>query len=135
MFAAFAAAVPLKIELSCPTQAAPLVLPDLKNVTSDCSYKTIDALAAQSQDGNLLISIVHRGTSGPIDLEITIKDSDMTGRAEIQTLTADVPWAANTLEKPEAITPIATTAKIENGKMLITVRPYTVLKITASRAL
>jgi alpha-N-arabinofuranosidase len=135
MFAAFADAVPLKIELSCLTQAAPLVLPDLKNVTSDCSYKIIDALAAQSQDGNLLISIVHRGTSGPIDLEITIKDSNMTGRAEIKTLTADVPWAANTLEKPEAITPITTSAKVENGKMLVTVKPYTVLKITVSRAL
>jgi alpha-N-arabinofuranosidase len=135
MFAAFGDAVPLKIELSCPTQVAPLVLPDLKNVTSDCSYKIIDALAAQSQDGNLLVSIVHRGTSGPIDLEITIKDSDVTGRAEIQTLTADIPWAANTLEKPEAITPITTTGKIENGKMVITVKPYSVLKITASRAL
>ena len=135
MFAAFADAVPLKIKLNCPIQAAPLVLPDLKNVTSDCSYKTIDALAARSQDGNLLISIVHRGTSGPIDLEITIKDSNMTGRAEIQTLTANVPWAVNTLDKPEAITPITTTAKIENGKMLITVKPYTVLKITVSKAL
>jgi alpha-N-arabinofuranosidase len=135
MFAAFADAVPLKIELSCPTQAAPLVLPDLKNVTSDCSYKTIDALVAQSQDGNLLVSIVNRGTSGSIDLEIAIKDSDMTGRAEIQTLTADVPWAANSLEKPEAVTPTTTTAKIENGRMLITVRPYTVMKITASRPL
>jgi alpha-N-arabinofuranosidase len=135
MFAAFADALPVKIELTCPTQAAPLVLPDLKNVTSDCSYKVIDSLAAQSKGGDLLISIVHRGTSGPIDLEITIKDSDMTGRADIQTLTTDVPWAANTLEKPEAITPITTTTKIENGKMLITIKPYTILKITASRAL
>ena len=133
MFAAFADAVPVKIELTSPTQAAPLVLPDLKNVTSTCSYQTVDALAAQSQDGNLLISVVHRGTSGPIDLEIVIKDSASTGRAELQTLTADVPWATNTLEKPEAITPVTTAGKIENGKMLITVKPYTVLRITAAR--
>jgi alpha-N-arabinofuranosidase len=132
MFAPFADAVPVKTELTCPTQTAPLVLPDLKNVTSACSYKTIDALAAKSQDGKLLISIVHRGTSGPIDLEINIKDFASTGRAEIQTLTADVPWAANSLEKPEAIIPITTTGKIENGKMLITIKPYTVLKITIS---
>ena len=135
MFAAFADSVPVKTELSSPIQAAPLVLPDLKNVTSDCSYKKIDALAAKSSDGNLLISVVHRGASGPIDLEIVIKDSAYTGRAEIQTLTANVPWAANTLEKPEAITPATTTAKIENGKMLVTIKPYTVLKITASRPL
>ena len=127
--------MPVKTELTSPTQTAPLVLPDLKNVTSDCTYKTIDALAAQSKDGNLLISLVHRGTAGPVDLEITIKDSNYTGRAELQTLTADVPWAENTLENPEAITPATTTAKIENGKMLITIKPYTVLKITASKAL
>jgi alpha-N-arabinofuranosidase len=135
MFAAFADAVPVKIEPTCPTQTAPLVLPDLKKATTACSYKTIDALAAMSQDGKLLISVVHRGTSGPIDLEINIKDFIASGRTEIQTLTADVPWATNTLEKPEVIIPVTTTAKIENRKMLITIKPYTVLKITTSRPL
>ncbi len=135
MFAAFADAVPVKIELTCSTEKAPLVLPDLKNATSACSFQTIDALAAKSQDGNLLISVVHRGTSGPIDLEIVIKDSAYTGRTQIQTLSADVPWATNTLEKPEAIKPVSTAGKIENGKMLITIKPYSVLKITAARPL
>jgi len=135
MFAAFADAVPVKIELTGPTQAAPLVLPDLRNVTSACSYKTIDALAAQSQNGDLLISVVHRGTSGPVDLEIVIKNSDSARDVKIQTLSADVPWAANTLEKPEAIKPVTTAGKIENGRMLITIKPYTVLLITAARPL
>jgi len=135
MFAAFADAVPVKTELRSQTQTAPLVLPDLKNVTSSCSYKIIDALAAQSQNGNLLISLVHRGTSEPIDLEIIIKDFIPKGRAELQTLTTDVPWAENTFENPEAITPTTTTAKIENGKMLITIKPYTVVKITALKVL
>ena len=135
MFASFAEAVPVKTELNCSTQAAPLVLPDLKNATSACSYQTIDALAAQSQDGNLLISVVYRGTSEPIDLEIVIKDSALTGQAQIQTLSADVPWATNTLEKPEAIIPISTEGKIENGKMRIIIKPYTILRITAARPL
>jgi len=135
MFADFADAVPVKTELTGPMQSAPMVLPDLKNVTSTCSYKTIDALAAQSKDGDLLISLVHRGTAGPVDLEIILKDFTSTGRAELKTLTADVPWATNTLENPKAIIPKTTTAKIENGRMLITIKPYTVLKITASRPL
>jgi alpha-N-arabinofuranosidase len=133
MFAAFADSVPVKIELTCSTQAAPMVLPDLKNAASTFSYQTIDALAAHSQDGNLLISVVHRGTSGPVDLEIIMKDFDSTAEVEIQTLSADVPWATNTLEKPEAITPMSTTGKIENGKLPITIKPYTVLRITAAR--
>jgi alpha-N-arabinofuranosidase len=135
MFAAFAEAEPLKIELDCSKQTAPLVLPDLKNVTSTCSYKTIDALAAQSHNGQLLISLVHRGTSNLVELEIVIKDSAYTGQAKLQTITADVPWAVNTLENSESITPVSTKAKIENGKMLITIKPYSVLKITASKAL
>ena len=134
-FAAFAEAVPVKTELTCPIQTAPLVLPDLKNVTSSCSYQMIDALAAKSQDGNLLISLVHRGTSNPIDLEITLKDFTPTGRAEIQTLSADVPWAENTLEKPEAIIPATTTGKIQNGKIQVTIKPYSVLKITTAKFL
>ena len=133
MFSAFANAMPVKIELTGPTQTAPLVLPDLKNATSACSYKTIDAMAALSQDGNLLISVVHRGTSEPVDLEIVMKDYVSTGRVEIQTLTADVPWAENTLENPEAIIPASTAEKIDNGKMLISIKPYSVLRITASR--
>jgi len=133
MFAAFADAVPVKIELTGPVEAAPLVLPDLKNAASTCSYQTIDALAAQARDGSLLISVVHRGTSGPVDLEIVMKDFVSTAEVEIQTLSADVPWATNTLEKPETITPVSTTGKIENGKLLITVKPYTVLRITAAR--
>jgi alpha-N-arabinofuranosidase len=135
MFAAFADAVPVKIELTCPTQTAPLVLPDLRNVTSTCSYKTIDALAAQSQNGNLLISLVNKGTSGPVELEIVIKDFASTADVEMQKLSADVPWAVNTLDKPETITPKTTTAKIENGRIQITIKPYTVLKITVSESL
>jgi alpha-N-arabinofuranosidase len=135
MFADFADAVPAKIDLTCPAQAAPMVVPDLKNAASACSYKMIDALAAHSKDGNLLISLVHTGTSAPVDLEIVIKDSAYTGRAQIQTLCAEVPWAANTLEKPEAIIPKTTAGKIENGKMPITVKPYSVVKITTARPL
>jgi len=135
MFAAFAEAVPVKIELTGTRETAPLVLPDLKNAASSCSYKTIDALAAQSQNGNLLISVVHRGTSEPVDLEIIMKDFDSMAQVEIQTLSADVPWATNTLEKPEAIAPVSTAGKIENGKLLITVKPYSVLRITAARPL
>jgi alpha-N-arabinofuranosidase len=133
MFAAFAGAVPVKIELTGPTEEAPLVLPDLKNAASTCSYQTIDAMASAAQDGKLLISVVHRGTSDPIDLEIIMKDFDSTAEVEIQTLSADVPWATNTLEKPDAIKPVSTAGKIENGKLLITIKPYTVLRITAAR--
>ena len=127
MFAAFAGAVPVRTELSCSTQKAPMVLPDLKNVTSEWSYKSVDALSAIASDGSLLISIVHKGTDNPVDLDVILKGFESAKKVEIQTLSADVPWAANTLENPQAITPNNTVQRIENGKLSITIKPYSVL--------
>ena len=127
MFAAFAEAIPVRTELNCSTKKAPLVLPDLKNVTSSWSYKSVDALAAIASDGSLLISIVHKGTDNPVDLDVTLKGFGSAKKVDIQTLSADVPWAGNTLEDPRAIIPANTVKRIEKGKLSITIKPYTVL--------
>ncbi len=98
MFAAFAEGVPLKTELTCATQKAPMVLPDLRHVTKSWTGKVLDVLAAESSDGTLLLSIVYKGTKQPIDLKIELEGLTPAGTAQIQTLSANVPWAANTLE-------------------------------------
>ncbi|MHC4559476.1 MAG: alpha-L-arabinofuranosidase C-terminal domain-containing protein [Planctomycetota bacterium] len=133
MFSAFAEAMPVKTELSCATETAPLVLPDLKNVTSTWSYKSVDALAAITPDGSLLISIVHKGTDNPIELEIILKDFDSAKKVEIQTLSTELPWAENTLENPQAITPVNTVNSIEKGQLSTTIKPYTVLRLKIPR--
>jgi len=127
MFAAFADAIPVRTELSCSIKKAPLVLPDLKNVTSSWSYKSVDALAAIASDGSLLISVVHKGTDNAVDLDLTLEGFESAKKVEMQTLSADVPWAENTLEDPRAITPANTVKRIEKGKLSITIKPYTVL--------
>jgi alpha-N-arabinofuranosidase len=124
MFAALAEAVPVKAELTCSTASAPLVLPELRNVTKDWSYKTLDALAARARDGSLLLSLVHKGTDAPIDLEVTLNDFKPAGQAEMQTLAAVVPWAANTLEAPAAIAPVASTASLNGTKLSLKLPPY-----------
>ncbi|UCG57965.1 MAG: hypothetical protein JSU70_00385 [Phycisphaerales bacterium] len=129
MFAAFAGAVPVKTALSCSTNEAPLVLPDLKKVTNARSYRTLDVVAARAVDDSLLISVVHRGTNGPVDLDIELKDFAPAERVEIQTLSADVPWAVNTLETPQAIKPVSATDRIRNGKCSVRIAPYTVLQM------
>ena len=106
MFAALAEAVPLKIELTCAKEKAPTVVPDLRRVAEDWNYRSIDALAARGADGDLLLSIVHKGTDGPVEMAITLKNFRSAGQAEIQTLAAETPWAANTLENPDDISPI-----------------------------
>ena len=70
MFAAFADATPVKTDLTCATEKAPMVLPDLRHVTKSRTGKVLDVLAAESSDGTLLLSIVaqrHPATHRPED--------------------------------------------------------------------
>ena len=123
MFAAFTETVPVKADLTCPTKKAPLVLADLRNVTKDWGYETVDALAARAPNGDLLLSIVQKGTE-PIQLNIVLKDFEPAGQARIETLAADVPWAQNTLEAPEAIAPATSTMQFNGAELPLRLKPY-----------
>jgi alpha-L-arabinofuranosidase len=135
MFADFAGAVPVVIEISSPKEKAPLVLPGLRNATKDCSYKVIDSVAALDRNGDLLISVVHRGASQPVQLSITLKGFRPEPQSKVTTLLADVPWAANTLENQEAVKPVVTTAQFEGRKLSLTLQPYSFTCIRVSRDL
>ena len=124
MFAAFAEAAPVKTELTCSAENAPLVLPDLRNVTKSWTGKVLDALAAQASDGSLLLSIVHKGTERPIDLKIDLNGLELAGTAQIQTLSANVPWAANTPEMPTAVAPVAGVKDLRGTELSLRLQPY-----------
>ena len=133
-FAALAGATPVAVELVAPAERAPRVVADLKNVTKEASYRTIDAVAAIALDGALLVSVVHRGTTGPIRLSIALDDFQPAGPAEVRTLGADVPWAANSLEQPELVKPIDTKAEVAGGKVVLEVRPFSVVRLRVPRS-
>ena len=134
MFASFAEATPVGMELESQKEQAPLVLPQLRNVVSEYMYNSVDALAALTNEGDLLISIVHRGTAGPIQLAISIEDFDASRRAELHTLSADVPWAANTLEEPEKVKPFISFAEIQNNGLVLDLQPYTLMRVQIPKA-
>jgi alpha-N-arabinofuranosidase len=123
MFAAFAETVPVRTELTCPTGKAPLILPELRNVTKDWSYRILDVLAARASNGDLLLSIVQKGTE-PIQLDIVLKDFEPAGQAQIQTLAAGVPWAQNTLEAPKAVAPATSTMQLNGAALSLRLPPY-----------
>jgi len=123
MFARFAETTPVRTELTCSTGKAPLVLPELRNVTKDWAYKTLDALAARAPNGDLLLSIVQKGTE-PVQLDVALRDFEVAGQAEVQTLAADVPWAQNTLDAPEAIAPIVSTVSLNGAELSLRLQPY-----------
>jgi alpha-N-arabinofuranosidase len=131
MFANFAETTPVKADLTCATVPAPLVLPDLRGAVKSWTGKIVDVLAAQATDGALLLSVVHKGTERPLDLKIDLNDFPPAQTAGIQTLSANVPWAANTPEAPTAIAPVVSTRRLDGTNLSLTLPPYshTVVRI------
>lgn len=123
MFASLAEAIPVKTELVCPQKDAPVVLPELRNVAKDWMYKTLDTLAARASNGDLLLSLVHKGTEA-VQLDVAVKDFTPAGPAQVQTLAADVPWAQNSLEAPKAVAPVMSTMPWNGDRQSLTLAPY-----------
>lgn len=128
-FAAFAGATPVPVEIECAVERAPRVLPDLHNAAAEAAYGVVDALAAVAPDGALLISIVHRGTSGPVSVAIELPDFRPGGAAAVRALGADVPWAGNTREEPERIRPLDSTRPVAGRRVELAVPPYTLVRV------
>ncbi len=127
-FAAFAGATPVATELETAVERAPMVLPELKSAVPAASFSTLDALAAQAPDGSLLLSIVHRGPAA-VRLRVEWRDFKSSAAAEVRTLTAPVPWAANSLDAPEAVKPVDSKIQAQDSRLELEVQPYTVMRV------
>ncbi|MCF7708417.1 MAG: alpha-N-arabinofuranosidase [Verrucomicrobia bacterium] len=128
-FSDFGGAVPVGIEIDSPSMNAPLVLPELDAVRDECEYKEIDAVAALSEDGDLLISVVRMGTDGTLDLKVSVNGIKLSGDAEVVELSGDVPWARNSLENPSAIKPRKYTIATRDGALNLKLEPYSMVKL------
>ena len=132
-FAAFAGATPVAVELEGPVERAPRVLPDLRHAVTEAGFSSIDALAALAPEGDLLLSIVHRGTAG-IQLHVALDGFEPAGSASLRTLSADQPWSANTFENPEAVKPARSNVLVRDHRMDLALPPCTVIAARIPRA-
>jgi alpha-N-arabinofuranosidase len=128
-FADFGDAQPVKVSLQAPTERAPIVLPEIKNAGGETSFPIIAALAARAKNGELLISLVHRGTAGPVRLSITVDGFSPEDNASGWTLGGEAPWAANTLEHPNGIQPVAAGFAIKNNSLDLQLQSYSVTQL------
>jgi alpha-L-arabinofuranosidase len=128
LFSDFAGAKPVKTELTTPSEHAPRVLPDIKNTSGEASFGVVDGLAALGPKGELLLSFVHRGASGPVRLHVRVDDFSQGRKVQIHTLSGTMPWAANTLENPKAVEPIRTGAELREGSMTLVLPPFSVVQ-------
>ncbi len=127
-FSAFNGAMPLAIELDCPKEKAPLVLPEVKPHAPIPDFPIVSAVAARSADGAVLVSIVHRGTGEGVKLAIKANGLALKG-AEMWQLSADKPWRANTLANRTAVTPTEVKAGGGDRGLSIELAPYTVARL------
>ncbi len=126
-FAAFAGATPVSVQLQCPEERNPVVLPDIRGAGPAITYGRVAALAAIAMDGSLLISLVHRGTEGPVRLKIELNGFKSAAPVNVWELTADVPWAANTLEQPRRVAPA--TSQIKGSALAVEISPFTIMQL------
>jgi alpha-N-arabinofuranosidase len=125
----WAEATPAKIELHAPSEKAPIVLPDIRNAGGDPSFGVVDALAGRAANGDLLLSLVNRGTGGAIVLRAKTDGFAGGSKAEVWTLTGPVPWAANTLEQPDAVAPVRSETEVSNDILSLQLAPYSVVQV------
>jgi alpha-L-arabinofuranosidase len=128
----FLGATPVAIEVQAPIEQSPRVLSGLRNLAMDSAIKTVDAIAAVTPDGDLLLSIVHRAGSGSTRLVIEVSDFAAEKSAEVRMLSGEVPWEANTLAEPSRIKPVDRIVDLERDagtRLVLELPPYSVLRV------
>ncbi len=118
-FAAFAGATPVAVEIEASERVAPRVLPELRNATKEAKYASIDAFAAITADGDLLVSLVNRRAEGPTRVTLDVGGFSKSGTAEAWIVGGDTPAAGNSLEHPDAIVEKAVRLDVSEGKVVV----------------
>ena len=86
----------------------------------------VDALAAKSTDGKLLLEITNLDPNKPATI-----NADIAGKsAKAETLTGAAVDSVNTFDSPQAVVPRPAGVKVEGGKLSLTVEPRSVTVVT-----
>jgi alpha-L-arabinofuranosidase len=89
----------------------------------------VDAIAAKSADGKLLIEITNLDAENPVAIEADLAGIKATS-AKAETLTGAAVDSVNTFDSPDKVTPKSTVVKVENGKLSLTVASRSVTVIS-----
>jgi alpha-N-arabinofuranosidase len=89
----------------------------------------VDAIAAKTADGKLLLEVTNLDAENPIDI-----DADLAGittkAASAETLTGAAVDSINTFDSPNTVAPKSAAVKIQNGKLSLTLAPRSVTVIS-----
>ena len=89
----------------------------------------VDAIAARSANGKLLLEITNLDAENPATVE-----ADLTGlkakSAKAETLSAVAVDSINTFESPKTVVPKAAAVKLQNGRISLTLDPRSVTVVS-----
>ncbi len=136
LFAQFAESTPVTCQIQTPKTKTALVLPELRNVSQGLEYGVVDALAAVDPQGNLLISIVHRGAEKPLQVDIDLDGFASSGRGDMHILEAAAPWSANEMDAPERVKPTQKEVALEKNHLMCEMKPFSwhLIKLSPANA-
>jgi alpha-N-arabinofuranosidase len=95
----------------------------------DISLPRVDAIAARSADGKLLLEITNLDADDAAPIEVNL--TGITGKAAgAETLTGAAVDSINTFDEPNSVTPKQAAVKLQNGKLSLTAAPRSVTVVT-----
>ena len=126
MLADLSETIPCAVDVTCGEENSPGVY---RARSTDEKMFIVSAVAGETADKNLVVSIAHRGSKGPVSLRLEVPEEYKGADAEIVRLFADNPWDRNTFDEPEKITPEESSAKVKEGVLEIELPLFSVTKI------
>jgi len=96
----------------------------------------LDAVAVLDADeAALTLMLVHRSAhAGPIELTIDLGGFPAGGDAEVLTLRGETLDDENTFDQPRRVVPTPSAAAVADGKLALTVPPYSLTRLRVPRA-
>jgi alpha-L-arabinofuranosidase len=120
---------PLPVDLTCGTFASAR---GYGHIPPHDGIPILDAMAVRTADGrSLILMLIHRcATAGPVTLDLDIPTPSLTADAQVHTLAGATIHDRNTLEEPDRITPRRSTLRTHNGRVRLTVPPFSLTRVT-----
>ncbi|MCW8133605.1 MAG: alpha-N-arabinofuranosidase [Planctomycetota bacterium] len=118
---------PLPVQVACDTVSTKKTY---GTIPPHASVPVADALAARAADGSLVLLLAHLGAAcGPLEAEVELAGAAASGDAEVLTLSGETMYAANRFDRKEAVTPRSSRARIEGGRLKLTLPAFSLTRV------
>jgi alpha-N-arabinofuranosidase len=109
----------------------PIAFEALSYADGDVTLPRLDAIAARDTAGKLWLAATNLDPHRPLDLEVSLAGAQATA-ATGETLTAPAVDSVNTFEAPATVAPRPVAARVEGGKLSLSLPPKSVTVVSVA---